>query len=442
MRRSDGAATGRFYRAVWRWHFYAGLAVLPLLVWLAVTGALYLYKPEIERLLYRAWLQAAPERPPLPIDAVIAAVERQLDGRVTQLMLPASKRESWQATVVLGDGSRRTAFVDPADGKVKGSVPPGGAMKQVRDLHSLVITGSIGNALVEIAAGWAILLVLSGFYLWWPRSPNRALALRGKPRERRFWRDFHASAGALVGLVLLFLALTGMPWSGRWGRTVQAIVASNGLGRPPAPGPAPWELQAGHGGHGRETLPWSRQAAPAPAGRMRHGGSDIGAARAAAIATAHGLLPPWTMSLPAAPGAPYMISRTIRRADDARALYIDAADGRVLQDARYADFGKGAQAIEWGIAVHQGQQYGEINRLIMLAGCLGTLALALSAPVLCWKRRSGGQLRAPPVPDRHSARIVAAMMVAVGALFPLTGATMIAALIGEFIAGRFSRSRP
>jgi len=32
----------RFYRAVWRWHFYAGLFVLPFIAWLALTGAVYL----------------------------------------------------------------------------------------------------------------------------------------------------------------------------------------------------------------------------------------------------------------------------------------------------------------------------------------------------------------------------------------------------------------
>jgi len=30
------------YRAVWRWHFYAGLLILPVLAWMAATGALYL----------------------------------------------------------------------------------------------------------------------------------------------------------------------------------------------------------------------------------------------------------------------------------------------------------------------------------------------------------------------------------------------------------------
>ena len=35
------------YRAVWRWHFYAGLFVLPVLMLMALTGALYLFKAEI-----------------------------------------------------------------------------------------------------------------------------------------------------------------------------------------------------------------------------------------------------------------------------------------------------------------------------------------------------------------------------------------------------------
>ncbi len=39
--------TNDIYRAVWRWHFYAGLIVIPFLISLAVTGGLYLFKDEI-----------------------------------------------------------------------------------------------------------------------------------------------------------------------------------------------------------------------------------------------------------------------------------------------------------------------------------------------------------------------------------------------------------
>ena len=41
-----------FYRTVWRWHFYAGLFVLPFMISLAVTGALYLFRDEFDNLIH------------------------------------------------------------------------------------------------------------------------------------------------------------------------------------------------------------------------------------------------------------------------------------------------------------------------------------------------------------------------------------------------------
>ena len=43
------------YRAVWRWHFYAGLLVLPVLCLMALTGGLYLFKDEIDAAVYRPY---------------------------------------------------------------------------------------------------------------------------------------------------------------------------------------------------------------------------------------------------------------------------------------------------------------------------------------------------------------------------------------------------
>src|ERR1700758_3649129 len=45
------AARGLDYRTVWRWHFYAGLFCIPFVLWLSVTGSIYLFRPQIE-----AWL--------------------------------------------------------------------------------------------------------------------------------------------------------------------------------------------------------------------------------------------------------------------------------------------------------------------------------------------------------------------------------------------------
>src|ERR1700758_900267 len=48
---APGAANAG-YRTLWRWHFYAGLFVMPFLVILAITGTLYCFQPQIEPLLY------------------------------------------------------------------------------------------------------------------------------------------------------------------------------------------------------------------------------------------------------------------------------------------------------------------------------------------------------------------------------------------------------
>ncbi|MET0247669.1 MAG: PepSY-associated TM helix domain-containing protein, partial [Sphingomonas sp.] len=101
------------YRTAWRWHFYAGLIVLPVMLWLAVTGGLYLYKPEIERQVYRSWSQVEPSGAIRPVAALIGAAEQGAGGRVTQVARPSAPDESWRVTLQMPDGSKRLGFVDP-----------------------------------------------------------------------------------------------------------------------------------------------------------------------------------------------------------------------------------------------------------------------------------------------------------------------------------------
>ena len=52
-------ATGSWpdYRTVWRWHFYAGLFCIPFVIVLATSGAIYLFKPQIDAWNERAYDQ-------------------------------------------------------------------------------------------------------------------------------------------------------------------------------------------------------------------------------------------------------------------------------------------------------------------------------------------------------------------------------------------------
>jgi len=46
-----------FYRTLWRWHFYAGLLIIPFVLALSISGAIYLFKPQIESWIDKPWSQ-------------------------------------------------------------------------------------------------------------------------------------------------------------------------------------------------------------------------------------------------------------------------------------------------------------------------------------------------------------------------------------------------
>jgi uncharacterized iron-regulated membrane protein len=110
-------------------------------------------------------------------------------------------------------------------------------------------------------------------------------------------------------------------------------------------------------------------------------------------------------------------------------IYFDRT-GDVLRDITAADFGTGARAFEWGIAVHQGTQYGQINRWIMLGACVAVWVLAISALIMWWKRRPKGRLGAPVAPPGPRAKVaVLAIVLPLAVLYPLTGLSLVVAVV-------------
>ena len=69
----EAAGSISLYRAIWRWHFFAGLLVIPFMLNLAITGGLYLFKDEINDTVfaYRNVVADAPAT--LKPSAIVAA---------------------------------------------------------------------------------------------------------------------------------------------------------------------------------------------------------------------------------------------------------------------------------------------------------------------------------------------------------------------------------
>lgn len=437
---TQGPALSGAYRAVWRWHFYAGLLVLPFLMLMAATGGLYLFKTEIDGLAYGRMAQVAPTVASTPPEAWVAAAEARTGGEVADLLAPARADQAVRLTVRLPDGGQRTVFVDPHDARVTGVTGYGGVMETIKGLHSLALVGDRATYVIEIVAGWAIILVATGVFLWWPRG--RAVGVVSvtatDPKRRPFWRDLHAVTGLYAGAVILLLAVTGMPWSAFWGDRFLGYVKDHGLGRPDAPATGPAFAHAEHEG-APVGVGWTMEGMVMPS--MAPAPRDL--SKAVATADARGLVRPYTLSIPKDPTVALTAARVVDRVEDTRILYIDGADGSVRADVGYRQFGVGARAFEWGIAVHQGTQYGWVNRYLMLGGCIAIWLLAISGGMMWWKRRPKGRLGAPAAPPGPRVRAaVLGIVIPLAILYPLTGLSLLVAIAVDQTVAAIRRARP
>lgn len=429
------SSSANLYRAVWRWHFYAGLLVLPFMISLAVTGALYLFRDEFDNLIHSDLkrievVQNAPKALPSEIlSAALAAVP----GTAVKYTTPADPGASTEITVNTADG-KRAVYVNPYTAEVAGSLPDRGTvMWTIRYLHSLKYFGTYARYLIEIAAGWSILLVATGIYLWWPRKQTGGVVtVRGTPKKRVFWRDTHAVTGIFVGFFIVFLAVTGMPWSGVWGAKINEWANGSNFGYP-AGIRTDVPMSGEHLDHVAKTS-WSLEQAKIPESTHFAEGQPIGIDEAIARFDALGLAAGYAVSLPGKPTGVYSGSVYPDDLAQQRVVHLDQYSGEPLIDMSYADYGPLGKALEWGINVHLGQQYGLANQIVLLSACIGIVLLAVSAGIMWWKRRPKGSLGVPPLPqEKRVLHGLLAILAIGGIIFPLVGASLLAMLVLDLI---------
>ncbi len=432
------------YRTVWRWHFYAGLLVLPILMLMALTGGLYLFKDEIDGALWRDMARVEARTTTASPDRWIASAEVGTGGRAASVRVPDRPDEAVRVTVERPDGTRLIAFVDPHDAQLTGITPQVGVTETIKRLHSLALFGTGMTVVVEIVAGWTIVLVATGIFLWWPRGRAvGVVSIKASGTGRRpFWRDLHAVTGLYAGGIIAFLAVTGMPWSVVWGDQVMGAIRDTGLGRPPAPVSGHWQKASEHADHADhpEATGWTMEGKVALAmsdGTGRRLSTVLDTVRAEAMPS------PYIVSIPKSADLAYTVAHQTRTLEDTRSLYVDGGDGTVLADIGYAQFGAGAKAVEWGIFVHQGTQYGQINRIVMLSGCIAVWLLGISAAVMWWKRRPKGRLAAPVAPPGPRAKAaVLGIVLPLCILYPLTGLSLLVAVLLDRAVAAIRRPRP
>lgn len=446
-----------FYNLAWRWHFYAGLFVAPFMIMLSLTGMVYLFKPQLDSLMYHDLLTVKPAHHRLSADEQQQRVLEAYPQALISKYLPPAHAESSAQFVIKQDGREVNLFIDPSTGKVLGTQDAKNNLQAMaRAIHGELLIGKVGDRLIEMAAGWGIVLVVSGIYLWWPRgrSPAGVLWPRISARGRVLWRDLHAVTGFWGSVALLFMLLSGMTWTGLWGKVYADVWNTF-----PA---AMWndvptsEKQAGDLNNARvQTVPWAVENTPMPvsggdhAEHMHHAGMSSAPAsptitlqRVVDIANERKVEPGYSITPPKTADGVFTVSVF---ADDPRndaTLHVDQYTGKVLADVRYTDYSAVSKATELGVMLHEGRMFGWVNQLLILLVCLMVLLSSVSGIVIWWKRRPQNRFGVPAL--RHDLprwKIATAVMIVLGIAFPLVGISMLAVWLLDRIArSRFAKS--
>jgi len=189
------------HRTVWRWHFYAGLFCIPFVIILSLTGAAYLFKPQVEAFLDSPYDHLVLEGGPRSAEAQVkAALSAAPEG--SRLRFYEVRREADDAARVIlsTPNGPLIAFVHPEANFVLGLEREADRpMEVIKTIHGELLMGEQGSILVELAAGWAVVMILTGLVLWFPRGgrgPGGVLWPRLGLGGRLAWRDLHAVTGS------------------------------------------------------------------------------------------------------------------------------------------------------------------------------------------------------------------------------------------------------
>ena len=450
-RSADAKRGSGLFRAFWRWHFYASFIVIPTVLVLALTGLVYLFRFQIEPAVHQDLMRVT-----APADPVFVAYDEQLaavaaarpDDTVVSMAEPAAPDHSTRFTVSTPDEATRDVFVDPYTGKVLGALDPDSTISgtAVR-IHADLMAGRVGDFVLELGACWAIVMAITGYYLFF-RGWRARRRLAKKDAATARLRSGHAWTGTFIGVGLLMLVVSGLPWTGIWGAQAQKVAAGAGTSF--------WSED--HGAlsnptstldeslpHSHGVVPWAQEQSEVPQSSRDPERSVANLDTAVAVGEREGLTHPMTVILPSEQtGVFSTIGYAFNEPTAERTVHVDRFGGTVVSQYGYEDHGTLAKAVTHGIALHEGRHFGTVNMVMTTLFCLAVIASCITGPLMWWRRRpkGGATLGAPRgrMPVLATPALGVALLV-LCVVLPVFGASVIVILVAERLLRRSDRAR-
>ncbi|CAG5002594.1 hypothetical protein DYBT9275_02925 [Dyadobacter sp. CECT 9275] len=226
-------------------HLWLGLSSGLVVFIVAITGCIFTFEEELFGVFHSelARVEAPSDTPKtLPVSTLQHVAQRAFGGKdtVSFVNIYRENDRAWEFDVYRYDDKKtansfwdhaglywKKAYINPYTGELNGIMD----MKYefftvVRSIHqNLFLNPDIGSPIVGSATIIFIILLLSGFALWWPvnkAAARQRFAFRWKKTTR--WKrknyDLHNILGFYILVFALFIGLTGIVWSFKWWENV------------------------------------------------------------------------------------------------------------------------------------------------------------------------------------------------------------------------------
>ena len=349
-------------KLIFNLHLYFALAAGAFIILMGLTGSVMAFETELDRLTHPKRSYVQPGNKSLSLEEIGERVRAAFpNDTIEAYRLSLSPEISYQ--VLLEEGG--AVYINQYTGQILGTRPPG--MEFLDYVHQLHLRlawrteSDLGKKIMSWAGVVTLLLLLSGLYLWW-RS-KRVFLSKGAT-GRRWWFDLHNVVGIFSFVFLLLLAVTGI--------LIGFEQATNAMF---------YKLTGSQPAQVPRTFPQ-----PPP------GSKPISMDQALEIA--HQALPgaaPFAIQVPGPKGAYLVRARypeDLTPGGRSRVL-IDQYTGRVWFAEGSRGAPAGARVAIANRAIHTGDIFGKLSKIVFSIVSLMLVLQALSGIVMWWKRIRG-----------------------------------------------------
>jgi len=403
---------------MWKWHFIAGVVLMPFILLLTLTGSIYLFKSMYETYTNTQMMKVVVKEKRLSYEKQLELVSMYTGKNPSKFVL--SSKEDEASTFEVGKWSKkRTIYINPYTGEIQGDIKTSDTlMHKIKKLHGELLLGNLGSKVVELTASWTVVLILTGLYIWWPKNDWQLkgfFLIRFKSGKRAFFRDVHVITAFWLSIFLLITLAGGLPWTDVWGSGFKKVQKMTNSGYP-----------KNYNGKKLTSIVQNHE--------------SISLDEMIKVAKNLNLEGRVTLSIPKKKTNVFTVQNRAADISKQEIYHFDQYSSKEILSYTWEDVGSMRQARTWLMSFHQGL-FGPWNWYLMIIVSLLFFLSGIAGFVSYMLRKEKNDFGIPSVPASFKVGYgIIFITVLLGAFFPLFGASVVVIFLFELLRAKLSQT--